>query len=304
LNVLQVVYEIAACLWRDSIPSDDQPHSNPFLCQEIDKDQKKRGLIASILLRACYGGMKGDVRFLRAFANTWHRRFQHQPDAWQALLKKAYADFKGNEVRVYYYSREDQQYDIPLLHEDQLKEAVDMHCYPQIIDQLMGRSEILRKGVTRAQIKEAIWFHRSGINLKKPVCSCGLIHNDAAREMHTNTMEQSSCPPPKDSFAEAALDLKPVWEIIEADLNEIVKKGTFWRPSRATQMNPKKTSTRQQAIRSGGLGQPTLEFFQKRLPDPTAVLTSPKLSPSTGKRKRSAGGGNKKSHLLFHICGK
>jgi len=85
-----------------------------------------------------------------------------------------------------------------------------MHCYPQIIDQLMGRSEILRKGVTRAQIKEAIWFHRSGINLKKPVCSCGLIHNDAAREMHTNTMEQSSCPPPKDSFAEAALDLKPV----------------------------------------------------------------------------------------------
>jgi len=48
--------------------------------QEIDKDQKKRGLIASILLRACYGGMKGDVRFLRAFANTWHRRFQHQPD--------------------------------------------------------------------------------------------------------------------------------------------------------------------------------------------------------------------------------
>jgi hypothetical protein len=109
LDVVQVVYELASCEWRDTIPPKGAACSNPFashvrvpsieeahtctqqpvkrwltrehqLQEAVRGDQDMRGLVASILLRSCYGGMKGDIRFLRAFAHTWHQRFLRHPD--------------------------------------------------------------------------------------------------------------------------------------------------------------------------------------------------------------------------------
>ncbi len=53
----------------------------------MSESQDARGLIASIMLRSCYGGMKGDIRFLRAFAQTAElvRRAITADQIWPAI---------------------------------------------------------------------------------------------------------------------------------------------------------------------------------------------------------------------------
>lgn len=341
LDVMQVVYELAACEWRDTIPSRRASRANPFLHEEVSDSQDARGLIASIMLRSCYGGMKGDIRFLRAFAHTWHRRFQLHPDAWQEVLRGAYGGFKGNEVRLYYYSNRNPDeeplpppqkkhrpngssgggveewssmggdadeavghvdVDIAVLHpQDLLKEGVDMHCHPKIIDQLAETAEVVRRAITPDQIRSAIWHHRSGVNHKRPVCVgrhatattaiTGGVDNvdDAVDTSSYIAVPALRCAEqhPPDDFDVEARNLAAVWEVVEPELDRLVREGSFWKPRRLVPAASakKKKKTREAAT---GLAQPIFAFFKAEAAATAAHTLNRRPVPSTNAVAASA----------------
>ena len=82
-RVLCIVYEMASCPWTDCI-MDDESHSNfsepillssPLPAFNAKKSDECEVLLRSILLRAQYGGMTGDMKMLHDYARVWKGRF-------------------------------------------------------------------------------------------------------------------------------------------------------------------------------------------------------------------------------------
>jgi len=92
LRLLGIVYEVAACQWSDALPDgvNSETSSAPTLSSIFDDDEPEiptgfagsdgdtsgRLVIWSILARADYGGMKGDICMLHQYASLWRRRFR------------------------------------------------------------------------------------------------------------------------------------------------------------------------------------------------------------------------------------
>lgn len=87
-RVLQIVYEMASCPWTDFI-GDDETHtgdseelvllSSPiplFPENDVEKPDGCEVLLRSILLRAQYGGMAGDMKMLHDYVHVWNTRFR------------------------------------------------------------------------------------------------------------------------------------------------------------------------------------------------------------------------------------
>lgn len=109
------------------------------------------------MLRACYGGMHGDIRLLRGFAHTWHSRLFRHPDArpssslnsmqlncsvvfghaahsvslspqkWRRVLNDAYTSFKGTEVRLYYSTNRNQDEEPVVKEASQMLDMAILH---------------------------------------------------------------------------------------------------------------------------------------------------------------------------------
>jgi hypothetical protein len=96
-RVFAIVYEMASCPWRDPLtktaaaPTADESMSTPSLPLSItslhdlqEKQESKPSIqlanndtvLWAMLMRSNYGGMAGDIRMLRAYANLWNDRFQ------------------------------------------------------------------------------------------------------------------------------------------------------------------------------------------------------------------------------------
>ena len=77
-RLLQIVYDVAAGNIQDPLPQ--SPLSSPGL-EEIKTSLQGRSkeycLIRSLLTRAVYGGMGGDIVMMEAYAAVWHSRFSH-----------------------------------------------------------------------------------------------------------------------------------------------------------------------------------------------------------------------------------
>lgn len=79
---LQIVYELATCPFKDidiesSLALSSQEEVIPSF-DEIDEElpSEEASLIKSILNRASFGGMVGDVAMLKRFAYIWYKRFR------------------------------------------------------------------------------------------------------------------------------------------------------------------------------------------------------------------------------------
>jgi len=86
-RIMCTVYEMASCPWTDYIHDDEANHmksSEPILlsssipiCEAFNakKSDECEVLIRSILLRAEYGGMTGDMKMLHDYSRLWKERF-------------------------------------------------------------------------------------------------------------------------------------------------------------------------------------------------------------------------------------
>lgn len=152
-RVLQIVFEVASCPWVDALPGSTTPAtglSMATLLYSMEPDASGI-LVWSLLARADYGGMKGDVAMLYRYAVLWHERLTatNLPQAvadrvgcisWQHVPSKIHAKGKTDAVeRV-----------TPLCAQglDQLRitdlcvEGVDFHC-SAVIDHLLSKEQLM-----------------------------------------------------------------------------------------------------------------------------------------------------------------
>jgi hypothetical protein len=241
--------------------------------------------------------------------------------------------------------------DIAVLHpQDLLKEGVDMHCHPKIIDQLAETAEVVRRAITPDQIRSAIWHHRSGVNHKRPVCVgrhatattaiTGGVDNvddavDTSSYIAVPALRCAEQHPPDDFDVEArnlaavrllydgdgsngdGIDIdaddgggggEQVWEVVEPELDRLVREGSFWKPRRLVDAASAKKEKKKAREAATGLAQPIFAFFKaeaaataaqtlNRRPVPStnavaALASSPPRPPSTS--AKSSGGVKRK----------
>jgi hypothetical protein len=175
IRVLQIVFEVASCQWSDPLvrssqeegQDDDEPHSTGASLSSFHEASESvpkaaEEMIWSILVRAEYGGMKGDIRMLHKYADLWMRRFSsgNVPGAVASQLRDSSAEAASSSSDVEWCS-------VPMLMHrrakeqgesrvsslcatgiDQLRmddiciEGVDFHC-SAVVDHLLSDNELV-----------------------------------------------------------------------------------------------------------------------------------------------------------------
>jgi hypothetical protein len=103
-------------------------------------------LLYAIQIRADYGGMRGDVEMLQAYADFWHGRFR-RGEGMECTMKVRPIAFEET---------------IPLKLEDWDRSAVDFHCAPQIYDYLIAKFPQYK--ASRDILQYVIWHYSSKTN--------------------------------------------------------------------------------------------------------------------------------------------
>lgn len=179
--LLQMVYEMAACRTYDAAPvlaaadAGAPPPAAPDVRHMSDADA---ALVRSLLVRAEFGGMGGDVRMLREAARIWTERFLSPAasfrapslptsaapfDAaqylvrhpWHEMIGEAYA---GCGIRIYHLAQ--------LLCERHTREympavAIDFHCTDMLRCCMATHAHL-----DENDVRMAIWYFRSSENTK------------------------------------------------------------------------------------------------------------------------------------------
>uniref|UniRef100_A0A6B2L588 Uncharacterized protein n=1 Tax=Arcella intermedia TaxID=1963864 RepID=A0A6B2L588_9EUKA len=160
--ILRVIFEVAEVSWRDPIPMvPTEGFKNPALDRPEGTLCPIAHVLASLVLRVNYGGMKGDMEMLKKFAIVWNERYKKNPEEWDKEREVWFSQLPPEPNFEELISKG------PVLTDaDKISEAIDFHCFPQLVDKCTEELE----GFSKEDIKSAVWWHRSGLNLKKPVC--------------------------------------------------------------------------------------------------------------------------------------
>eukprot|EP01121_Diplochlamys_sp_Union-15-3_P012125 TRINITY_DN3598_c0_g1_i1.p1 TRINITY_DN3598_c0_g1~~TRINITY_DN3598_c0_g1_i1.p1 ORF type:complete len:192 (+),score=19.60 TRINITY_DN3598_c0_g1_i1:445-1020(+) len=139
-------------------------------------NSKEATLLKALLIRSCFGGMKGDMKMLQDYVALWYHRFsemsvpQHfnpgNHKNWILWLESVY---QGVTAPLIDFTKVD-----PLDYNDCLVDAIDYHCSDQvkhILEDSEARQYIddfAKKTDSDAELllKKIIWNFRSGINVK------------------------------------------------------------------------------------------------------------------------------------------
>ena len=145
VRVFQIIFEVASCPRNDPLP--ETATTTPTMTLQRLHGENHRGvdrrsshcdtLVWSILVRAAYGGMKGDIRMLRSYAHVWSDRFcgQQVPLDGGVLVE----DWSGIPIQLHQRAREQSQkvvvelcshrHPVECLRiEDLCPAAIDFHC--------------------------------------------------------------------------------------------------------------------------------------------------------------------------------
>jgi hypothetical protein len=107
-RLFEIIYEIASCQWSDpleqSYSDDDEPTDNvPTFSSLAAPDAlpmtRSQRWLFSMLLRAAYGGMRGDVRMVRRYAAAWLSRCGEGPVP-DALASRLQSSVTANDDTV------------------------------------------------------------------------------------------------------------------------------------------------------------------------------------------------------------
>uniref|UniRef100_A0A6B2LEY8 Uncharacterized protein n=1 Tax=Arcella intermedia TaxID=1963864 RepID=A0A6B2LEY8_9EUKA len=160
--VLESVQQLSELKWRDPVPNIKiEKFQNPLL---KDHSPLIRPFLASIVLRLNHGGMKGDMEMLQKYIILWNERYSKNAEFWEKERETWFADLSKNTPQI-----EELISSGPVLSdEDQILEGIDFHCFPKLLDRCFN--DLKDPVITKDDIKKCVWFHRSGINLKKAIC--------------------------------------------------------------------------------------------------------------------------------------
>lgn len=118
------------------------------------RSRESVSLLYAIQIRADYGGMKGDVEMLHAYANFWHGRFE-RGEGIECTAKVRPISFEET---------------VPLRLEDWDRSAIDFHCAPQIFDYLVAKFPQYRGALKQREniLQYVIWHYSSKTNQRIP----------------------------------------------------------------------------------------------------------------------------------------
>lgn len=184
-TVLAVVAELARCKYRDAVPSTSAPLPQVrFRDLEDCSDGAARTLIASLLVRASYGGTSGDLAMLRSMCGLWRSRLTGMDTAPQLsypstsphpyLAGSFVADLEASPwsaaVLACHYMVGDESEGKGSVGNGVesclLKEGIDFHCDGNLLRHV---SRHLSEHHDSEEVKEAIWLFRSSVNHRPPL---------------------------------------------------------------------------------------------------------------------------------------
>lgn len=136
-----------------------------------------RSIIYSLSFRLSYGGMKGDMGMIQYLIDLWITRFKKN-EYHHTYDKIKIIDFNVKNIKI----------------NQILLEAVDFHCYPQIINKIKS----INLELEEEDIKKAIWYNRSCYNHRQ-IIKTNLL--DIIEKKYSN-----------------------IWDIIKNDVNKISRQ--------------------------------------------------------------------------------
>lgn len=155
--LLGLVYIACRCPWKETfiLTQELEEYSNEKLAKYISEMSNKLGknefaTIQSLLIRASFGGMTGDVRLLLNAAFIWSNRFLTNDEKWKS--------FYNTSMRTISYSA------LPLQKSDWILSSIDFHCFPKMIDWIQDG---LEEQIEENEIKSLIWIFRSSLNIRE-----------------------------------------------------------------------------------------------------------------------------------------
>jgi hypothetical protein len=206
-RIFQIVFEVASCPRQDLLATEDDdaameasPLTLTKLYNNCDTAEAERGqaLLWAILVRAEYGGMKGDVRMLRRFATLWSTRLSpsalvpdevlcamstsNKPGQWADVPTALHAPSKESSAK---HVCELARVPIDRLRIENLcPEGIDFHCSSVleclVTDKavaglchdllLLSGSDLMASGSTLETIAQrCMWKYSAGLNRRLPL---------------------------------------------------------------------------------------------------------------------------------------
>ena len=155
--LLETVYQISSCEYREYLHYENEEFSNPVY-------ETKNHLLASIILRINYGGMKGDQEFMKRIVMMWLKRFEMDEKTWRNSFELIFQKIP-NEIQTEIESLIEKK--CLLLDKHKLNEGIDFHVFPKLILDFIKIQSEKRKILSKEDVQSLVWYHRSGISFKK-----------------------------------------------------------------------------------------------------------------------------------------
>lgn len=152
--------------YRECLHKTDKTQSPAALFENgTPYTESQKAALFALWARSQWGGMLGDMAFLRALYVTWTAR-----------------DPKGTHWRLATMTDPSAEFPVVLapldsLHfsvaDHALPEAVDFHCVPHMVFEIAQRT-----GAPKHLVQDAIWFCRSSVNRRSFVCVTSEDHSE------------------------------------------------------------------------------------------------------------------------------
>ena len=189
-EVARIAGELAAQEYRDSAHdisndldnSEEEGDDDDDVLPTISSIQEKLGdntfetqLVVALIVRAHFGGMKGDVQMLKSFVKLWRSRFldETKKKIWLDRILRTGSALSDSDIEQF-RNMSLSKYDVPL-------EAIGFHCSDVIeyvlsdeksdefiaIRKLCGNGDVNFSLVKARELaRSAMWHCSSGVNLK------------------------------------------------------------------------------------------------------------------------------------------
>lgn len=203
IDVLNVIYQISISNYYDVIimePNFAQIRSFKY----VGDDEKINQCRLAMLLRSIYGGMYGDMIFLRSFVRIW----QERGNEWNQFINNYWDELSQYDVvELFELTPENIQDRLKFKPQDKHKFAVDFHCFgKKFIDRI-------KTDYDDDKVKKAIWYHRSGIQKKQFISNYNDYHCLDFTAIDTKRLKGQE-------------QTKEVWNKIENDVERVA--WSYW----------------------------------------------------------------------------
>ena len=138
------------------------------ILREMDATDLQKSCVLGLHYRSKYGGMKGDMVMLKESIYYYIENPNKIAETkWKTIPIDYFrlCTYKSNPYQFDYYAEEEPCDTILVSNSvDIIPEAIDFHCYPQMLTFISNKT-----GIDSSVVRKCIWYAVSGVNDRKPI---------------------------------------------------------------------------------------------------------------------------------------